>query len=216
MKRVAASLCGGSVTVRKYADADNPGDFQPAGGWKFDATVSPGTVPDDFTWVQPAGETSNTASLTTQSTPGVPATDGVAQFQYAPKNTTTRTVRISETLKAGYIPNYYSCTFKGLKPPDDQSGGMTADGNTAYFEVTLKSDESVSCDVYNTRGLGELKLVKQVEGKDPNDWTLTAKADAPNDKRNVSTPGGLGAVRDRVLGHRVHPGRDWPRRVLPE
>jgi hypothetical protein len=60
-------------------------------------------VPDDFTWVQPAGETSNTASLTTQSTPGVPATDGVAQFQYAPKNTTTRTVRISETVQ-GRVP----------------------------------------------------------------------------------------------------------------
>ncbi len=210
MKRVAASLCGGSVTIRKLADADNPGDFQPAGGWKFDANVSPGTVPDDFTWVQPAGETSNTASLTTQSTPGVPATDGVAQFQYAPKNTTTRTVRVSEKVQPGYIPNSYSCTFKGISPPGNEFGGMTIDGDMAYFDLTLKSDESASCDVYNTRGLAELKLVKQVEGANADDWTLTAKAETPNDKRNVSTPGGSGKFETVYSGIEYTLGESGP------
>jgi len=210
MKRVAASLCGGSVTVRKLTDAKTPGDYVPAGGWQFDATVTPGQVPDDFTWVQPPGETSNTATLTTQSTPGVPATDGIAQFQYAPKNTTTRTVRVTEQLKAGYVPNFYSCTFKGLDPPDDQVGSMTADGNTAYFEVTLKSDESVSCDVYNTRGLGELKLVKKVDGANPDDWTLTAKAGAPNDDRDVSTPGGSGQFETVYSGIEYTLGESGP------
>ncbi len=211
MKRVAASLCGGSVTVRKFADADTPGEYEPAGGWEFDATVTPGTVPDDFTWVQPAGEASNTASLTTQSTPGVPATDGVAQFQYAPKNTTTRTVRISETVKPGFLPNWYECTFKGLNPPKDVSGGLTADGDTAYFEVELKSDESVSCDVYNMRGLAELKLVKKVDGANPDDWTLTAKADAPNDKRDVSTPGGSGQFETVYSGIEYTLGETGPK-----
>ena len=210
MKRVAASLCGGSITVRKFADADTPGEYEPAGGWKFDATVTPGTVPDDFVWVQPAGEPSNTASLTTQSTPGVPATDGVAQFQYAPKNTTTRTVRISETVKAGYLPNWYECTFKGIKPPDDAYGYLTVDGDKAYFEVTLKSDESVSCDVYNMRGLAELKLVKKVDGANPDDWTLTAKADEPNDKRNVSTKGGSGQFETVYSGIEYTLGETGP------
>ena len=210
MKRVAASLCGGSITVRKFADPDTPGEYAPAGGWKFDATVTPGTVPDDFVWVQPAGETSNTASLTTQSTPGVPATDGVAQFQYAPKNTTTRTVRISETVKAGYLPNWYECTFKGLDPPNDVQGGLTIDGDKAYFEVTLKADESVSCDVYNMRGLAELKLVKQVEGADPDSWTLTAKADEPNDSRNVSTLGGSGQFETVYSGIAYTLGESGP------
>ena len=210
MKRVAASLCGGSITVKKFADADTPGDYQPAGGWKFDATVTPGEVPDDFTWLQPAGETTNTASLTTQSTPGVPATDGVAQFQYAPKNTTTRTVRISETVKAGYLPSWFYCTFKGLDPPDDLYGGLTIDGDKAYFEVELKSDESVSCEVYNMRGLAELKLVKKVDGTNPDDWTLTAKADEPNDKRNVSTKGGSGQFETVYSGIEYTLGETGP------
>ena len=123
MKRVAASLCGGSVTVRKYADADDPGDFQPASGWQFDATVrrhgTPTTSPGCSRQARPAhGQPDD------QSTPGVPATDGVAQFQYAPKNTTTRSgSAFREKLQPGYIRELdYSCSFKGLNPPGTEFG----------------------------------------------------------------------------------------------
>lgn len=203
MKRVAASLCGGSVTIRKYSDFEDPNDYQPVEDWLFSAKVTPGTVPTDFEWVQPAGETSNTASLTTDA-------NGFAQFQYAPKNTTTRTVRVSEPLKDTYYPQYAECTYKGIDPPDDTWTWLTEGGDTAYFEVTLKSDESVSCEVYNMRGYAELKLVKQVEGADPDSWTLTAKADEPNDDRNISTPGGSGDFETVYAGAEYTLGETGP------
>ena len=46
-----------------------------------------------------------------------------------------------------------------------------------------------------------MKLVKQVEGKNnPDDWTLTAKAAAPDDGLNISTPGGSGQFEDVYAG----------------
>ncbi len=164
LMRVASSLCGGSITVKKSTDVAKAGTYEPAGDWTFSAKVTPGTVPDDFTWMKPAGETSNTATLTTQSTDD-PATNGVVQFQYSPKNTDVRTVRVSETLKAGYSPrtdpNSYTCTFKGIDPPAAQSGALKVDADKAYFDITLKADESASCDVYNTRDLGSLTITKE-------------------------------------------------------
>jgi hypothetical protein len=59
--------------------------------------------------------------------------------------------------------------------------------------VNLAKGEKVTCTIVNVRDTAELKLVKQVEGKNnPNDWTLTAKAGAPDDGLNISTPGGSG------------------------
>lgn len=203
MKRVAASLCGGSVTIRKLSDAVQPWDFQPVADWSFTATVSPGSVPNDFVWVLPPGETTTTASLTTDS-------NGVAQFQYAPKNTTTRTVRVSETVPETYYPLSYKCSFKGIDPPADKSGYLSFDGTTAYFDLTLKSDESASCDVKNQRTLAELKLVKQVEGADPDDWTLSAEANSPNDDRNFSTPGGSGVFETVYAGAEYTLGESGP------
>jgi hypothetical protein len=193
LKRVASSLCGGSITVTKQTD--DSGSYAPAGGWDFSARVTPGSVPADFEWVRPdPSETSNTATGTTATTPGDPLTNGVVQFQYAPKNTTTRTVRITETIKPNYTPrttpNGYRCTFRGLNPPDDQSGTMTVSGTTAYFDIALKSDESASCDVFNKRNLAKLALVKKVDGGTATkaDFKLSATG-TPSDKDIVDRPG---------------------------
>ncbi len=77
--------------------------------------------------------------------------------------------------------------------------------------VKLEKGEKVTCTIVNERDLAELKLVKQVEGKNnPDDWTLTAKAAAPDNDKNISTPGGSGTFDERLRRHRVHPGRDRP------
>ena len=66
--------------------------------------------------------------------------------------------------------------------------------------VRLDPGEQVTCTITNTRDTAELRLVKQVEGKNsPNDWTLTAKA-APDHDLDVSTPGGSGAYAKVYAG----------------
>ena len=67
--------------------------------------------------------------------------------------------------------------------------------------VKLQKGEKVTCTIINERDLAELKLVKQVEGKNnPDDWTLTAKAAAPDDDKNISTPGGSGTFEEVYAG----------------
>ncbi len=170
LKRVAASLCGGSVTIVKKTDDATAGTYAPRNGWQFTARVTPGTVPTDFTWLKPdPAETSNTATGTTATANTNPPTDGVVQFQYSPQNTTARTVRVTESIE-GYTPrtspNGYSCKFNGLNEPyDDQSGPLTISGGTAYFDITLQADQSATCEVFNTRDRASLTVKKLFDPK---------------------------------------------------
>jgi hypothetical protein len=73
---------------------------------------------------------------------------------------------------------------------------VSQDGN----QVRLDPGEKATCTITNYREGAELKLVKQVEGADPNSWTLTAKAGAPDDDKNISTPGGSGQFEQVYAG----------------
>ncbi len=198
LKRVAVALCGGTVSVTKQTDTS--GSFEPQGNWPFTMQVTPGEAPGDYTWLQPSGATGDTVSGTTATTtdPGPPpTTEGVVTFQYRPKDTTTRTVRITEDLtgdQANFTPRNplgYRCSINGLNPPAEPvEGSLMRDGTKAYFEIELKSDESASCDVFNERNLAKLALVKQVEGGDATkaDFKLSATG-SPGDKDIVDRPG---------------------------
>ena len=162
LKSVAASLCGGSITLTKYTDQAAPGEYAPASGWSLGAEVQGATYDDDFTWTKPENNTGQSATGTTGD-------DGSVQFQVNPKaswNEADASIRISETLKPGINPRTdygYRCTFNAsLNPREPQEGDLTISGNEAYFDVqNVKADQSASCAIYNTRGLGELKLVNR-------------------------------------------------------
>ncbi len=94
---------------------------------------------------------------------------------------------LSEDGPGNYTASAWQCT----------GTGVTQNGN----KVTVAKNGEVTCEITNTRDLAQLKLVKQVEGKNnPDDWTLTAKAAAPDDGLNISTPGGSGQFEDVYAG----------------
>ncbi|MEI2643981.1 MAG: hypothetical protein V9G10_17170 [Candidatus Nanopelagicales bacterium] len=67
----------------------------------------------------------------------------------------------------------------------------------------------MTCTIVNTRDLAQLKLVKKVDGGKAaaDEFTLTAKAAAPDNDRNISTPGWFGSVQQAVYAeHAVHAG----------
>lgn len=76
--------------------------------------------------------------------------------------------------------------------------------------VTVPSGARVVCTIVNTREIAELKLVKQVDGADPNGWTLTAKAGAPDNDKNVSVPGGAGTYNEVYAGTEYTLGETGP------
>ena len=53
LKRIAVSLCGGTVTVTKKTTPATPGTYDPQGNWPFTMKVTPGTAPTNYTWLQP-------------------------------------------------------------------------------------------------------------------------------------------------------------------
>ena len=68
-------------------------------------------------------------------------------------------------------------------------------------EVSLEPGEYKTCTIVNSRNLAQLKLVKQVKGKNAaDDWTLSAKAVAPDDGLNFSNKGGSGKFEDVYAG----------------
>ena len=60
----------------------------------------------------------------------------------------------------------------------------------------------MTCEITNDRNTAELKLVKKVDGGSAkaDDWTLTAKAAAPLNDKNISTPGGSGVFETVYSG----------------
>ena len=96
---------------------------------------------------------------------------------------------------AGYSPGqFWDCVS------DNQEGKATPAVSQDGNQVRLDPGEKATCTITNYREGAELKLVKQVEGADPNSWTLTAKADAPDDDKNISTPGGSGQFEEVYAG----------------
>ena len=96
---------------------------------------------------------------------------------------------------AGYSPGQ---SWECVSDTEDRRAipAVSQDGN----QVRLDPGEKATCTITNYREGAELKLVKQVEGADPNSWTLTAKADAPDDDKNISTPGGSGQFEEVYAG----------------
>ncbi len=94
------------------------------------------------------------------------------------------TYDLSETGPGNYTASDWVC--------EDADGPIDV---TEGSKVTVETGATVTCEITNDRDLAQLKLVKQVEGKSaPNDWTLTAKASAPLDDKDISTPGGSGTL----------------------
>ncbi|TXH30922.1 MAG: VWA domain-containing protein [Actinobacteria bacterium] len=96
---------------------------------------------------------------------------------------------------AGYNPGpFWECVSD-----NEETRALPAvsqDGN----QVRLAPGEMATCTITNYRQSAELKLVKEVDGADPNSWTLTAKASAPDDDKNISTPGGSGQFEQVYAG----------------
>jgi hypothetical protein len=98
-------------------------------------------------------------------------------------------------------------TLSESGPADYTSGGWTCqdDGGGPALNtgdrITLTKGMKVTCTVLNVRDTAELKLVKQVTGKgNPDDWTLEAQARAPEDDKDVSTPGASGTFQSVYSG----------------
>ena len=104
----------------------------------------------------------------------------------------TGTYTLSEDGPDKYTPGQWVCL--PLTNGDQAvAPSEVADALNEGDSITLEKGDNIVCTIINTRDLAELKLIKQVEGKDdPNDWTLTAKAEAPDNELNISTPGGSG------------------------
>ncbi len=105
---------------------------------------------------------------------------------------------LAESGPTNYTWPEVSVRFSEANVETAQVDNGMLDGDT----VTVPKGTTVVCTIVNVRDLAELKLVKQVEGKNnPNDWTLTAKA-APAEKQdlNVSTPGGSGGFEPVYAG----------------
>ncbi|MDI9627195.1 MAG: DUF5979 domain-containing protein, partial [Acidobacteriota bacterium] len=96
---------------------------------------------------------------------------------------------ITETLDPNFtnfsprIDFGYLCTFNAsINPRGNEQGDLiiSQDQKTASFTIEdLKSDQSVSCDIYNKHKTSTLKLVKKfvpVDGGDASKWQLTATA----------------------------------------
>ena len=91
------------------------------------------------------------------------------------------TYTLSESGPDGYTASAWSCV------------GGTQNGS----DITLDLGESATCTITNDDVAPTLKLVKEVNNDnggnaDPDDWTLSATAAAPDDGRNFTTPGGSG------------------------
>ncbi|MCB0921292.1 MAG: VWA domain-containing protein [Actinobacteria bacterium] len=106
------------------------------------------------------------------------------------------TYTLAETGPGDYSPLDWNCEVERGDVVGPQASEPINDGNL----VQVPPGATVICTIVNVRDTAELKLVKQVEGADPNSWTLTAKADAPDDDKNISTPGGSGQFEEVYAG----------------
>ena len=135
--------------------------------------------------------------------------------------------QVEYTLKeegpGNYSPMDWVCLpDKAESPTTTQVEGQLNEGD----KITLKTGARVTCTIVNVRDLAELKLVKQVEGKNkPNDWTLSATAGAPDTELNFSNKGGEGDFQTVYAGTQYQlkeegPGgyspSDWQCELAPQ
>ena len=172
LKRVATSLCGGSITLKKMTDDAEADTWAAVAGWTFRAEIQGATVGTDFDWVKPSPNNTQYAEGETEA-PGPQV-----QFQYFPRgaswNTKNPSIKITETLdKLGYTPRTplgYECSFNASINPRDPISGpvdtVTVPGKASFVVANVKSDQSVSCQIYNTRDRGKLKIIKSVSNPD--------------------------------------------------
>ena len=107
------------------------------------------------------------------------------------------TYQLGETGPNTYSPSSsWTCT-----------NGVQVDGNN---RIVVPKGTKTECTIANSRNLAQLKLVKQVDGADPNTWTLTAQAAAPENDRNISTPGGSGQFETVYAGTEYTLGETGP------
>ena len=174
LKAIAVELCAPSLTINKVVTSPESPEPVPADGWTFKTTV---TIPDGSgKWVNPGTDDipSNTPSTKSQTT----EQGGAANFQWEPDgDLVTDPVIVEEVQQPGYEqqPDLV-CTAKNLVKGTERDFTATLDGNKQWNLGSIDARELVSCTATNeSRNNAQLKLVKQVEGKnDPNDWTLTA------------------------------------------
>ena len=107
------------------------------------------------------------------------------------------TYQLGETGPNTYSPSSsWTCT-----------NGVQVDGTN---RIVVPKGTKTECTIANTRNLAQLKLVKQVDGADPDSWTLTAQAAAPENDRNISTPGGSGQYETVYAGTEYTLGETGP------
>ena len=110
---------------------------------------------------------------------------------------------LAEEFKGSGNDNYTRGQWVCLPLDDDNDRVTAADVQDALNEddlITLKKGANVKCTIINIRDLAQLKLVKQVEGADPNAWTLSATAGAPDTELNFSNKGGEGDFQPVYAG----------------
>ncbi|MBK6761959.1 MAG: VWA domain-containing protein [Micrococcales bacterium] len=138
---------------------------------------------DDWTLTAKAAAPLNDKNIST------PGGSGVFETVYSGTDYT-----LAESGPGNYTADAWLCE-------SDQNGQVGPQMVQQGDIVSLTKGEKVTCTILNTRDLAQLKLVKQVEGKNnPDDWTLTAKAAAPDDGLDISTPGGSGQFEDVYAG----------------
>lgn len=153
--------------------------------------------PEDWTLTATPQEIEGQESV---SGNGNPASDGGVDHE----SVYTGTYTLSEQGPANFSASLWDCQWNNdevVQPAVVQEDGT----------VTLESGDDVTCTITNTRDTAELRLVKQVSGSnDPNDWTLTAQAAAPDNDRNISTPGGSGQFETVYAGTQYTLGETGP------
>lgn len=148
LRQVVSELCTPSMTIRKWAQGADNGDYQPAAGWNMEVTP---TVPGGFDWILP--DTAPAASKNEDTD-----AQGYAQFQWEPKSSgATSNGHVAETVKSNFTggrpgkDNDWTCE---LRTPDDDAvqtvKGDFLNPDDPEFDVTVGPRNIVTCDVYNS------------------------------------------------------------------
>ena len=97
-----------------------------------------------------------------------------------------------------YTASDWSCE---VQESDQRVTAQVENGVLEGNVVKVPSNTTVVCTIVNIRDPAELKLVKKVEGKaKADDWTLSAKAEKPDDDLDFSNKGGSGQFETVYAG----------------
>ena len=137
LQNIVNALCGGTVTVTKYIDADGSlattGDQTPAAGWTF-------------TTNGPAPVSSSPVFTSTGA-------DGKASFKLSFPNQATGTVTVTETPLPGYGLASAACVGA-------VSNGTSNLGTGSVNGIVVAGNSIVTCNFINVRQTGKLVIEK--------------------------------------------------------